>query len=232
MTLSRLFPWFAALSALPLTFGCTADDDESKITVQRRDLAWDERSPLLGFSLAEALPDELYVSDLFWNDRSGDLKFSPSSSQTRLRWCLAVPDADSRIEEVKISCDHVETDTRACDNRLEAGLLLRLRSEDGALAEDLPVTFTAFDTDLAGFAAPDLAFTDFHGSFVISNVGSGDRTLRLGAFGDIDDRQASGSLFADWVTAGGAAGGDAVYTVANWKTARTPGSPGQRCADF
>jgi hypothetical protein len=194
---------------------------------------------LLGFSLADALPDGLYVSDFYWNDRGGDLKFSPSSSQTRLHWCLAVPDAEARIEEVNVICDRdrVVTNTRQCDNRLEAALLLRMRTDDGALAEDLPVTFTAFSTDLAGFAASNLAFTDFQGSFVISNVGPGGATLRLGAFGDIDERQAGGSLFADWVTSSGSdenarIESGAVYTVANWKTTRSPGQNSGRCSDF
>jgi hypothetical protein len=229
-----------ALASVAPLFGCTSDDEPSpSATRERRPLsAWDEVSPLLGFSIADALPDELYTSDLVWNERTDELKFSPSASQTRLRWCLAVPDPRSglsRFEEVDIECDPelVLAEPTACSDRLEATLLLRLKSDDGALSESLPVTFTALTPRAASFSASDLATNGFTGSFVISNTGRPGLTLHLGAFGNIEPREASGALLAEWVGEGQpSSDGTMVYTVANWASDRTPGSSGPPCAEF
>jgi hypothetical protein len=229
----------ALASVAPLS-GCTSDDESNPtMTRERRPLsAWDEVSPLLGFSIADALPDELYTSDLIWNERTVDLKFSPSASQTRLHWCLAVPDPRSglsRFEEVDIECEPelALASAASCSDRLEATLLLRLKSDDGALAETLPVTFTALNQRAASFSASDLAANAFTGSFLISNTGRPGLTLHLGAFGSIDPREASGALLAEWVGEGEPSGdGTLVYTVANWTTARTAGSSGPPCSDF
>ena len=230
----------AALSGAAPLAACSNDDDAGPTaTREQRPLsAWDEVSPLLGFSIADALPDELYTSDLIWNERTADLKFSPSASQTRLRWCLAVPDplsGLSRFEEVDIECDPelALASAAACSDRLEATLLLRLKSDDGALADTLPVTFTALTRRAASFSASDLASNGLTGSFVISNTGRPGLTLHFGAFGSIDQREASGALLAEWVGEGQPSGdGTMVYTVANWTSARTPGSSGASCAEF
>jgi len=240
---STLIHW--ALAGALLLPACSDENEpEPAITREGRALAsWDEVSPLLGFSIAEALPDELYTSDLIWNERASDVRFTPSGTQTRLRWCLAVPDPRSgltRFEEVDVKCDpeRVVTQTSACDDRLEATLILRLKSEDGALSENLPVTFTALSTRAASFSAPELALTSFQGTFVISNTARPGLTLHFGAFGGIDEREAGGALLAEWVPAGGAPaspGSDAtmVYTVANWASTRTPGSPqNPPCSEF
>jgi hypothetical protein len=229
-----------ALAGVAPLLGCNSDDEHKPTaTREQRPLsAWDEVSPLLGFSIADALPDELYTSELLWNERTAELKFSPSDSQTRLHWCLAVPDplsGLSRFEEVDIECDpeFVPAGASTCADRLEATLLLRLKSDDGALAESVPVTFTALTPRAASFSAPDLAENGFTGSFLISNTGRPGLRLQLGAFGNIDARQASGALLAEWVGEGQPSGdGTTVYTVASWSSDRTPGSNGPPCAEF
>jgi hypothetical protein len=229
--------WAALLCALAL--GCSseseAEGEPTRSSESRRPLeSWNAVSPLLGFSLDAALPDELYAADLVWNERSNDVRFSPSGSRTRLRWCLAIPDG-ARIEEVDVHCDGVAAlpNTTRCDDRIEAELLLRLRSEDGALDDDFPVTYTALSTESASFRADELGFAAFNGSFVITSTGPDGETLRLGAFGSIDPRQASGSLLAEWERNDGSGTPGAVFTVANWASARTPGDSGvPRCADF
>lgn len=230
--------WAVLLGLLgALSLGCSgeSDEDEAGYTETRRVLeSWNAVSPLLGFSLDAALPDELYTADLVWNDRSDDVKFSPSGSRTRLTWCLAVYD-DTRIEEVDVRCEGVDAaaNTTRCDDRIEAQLLLRLRSEDGALDDDLPVTYTALSTEAASFRAERLSFATFNGSFVITSTGPRGETLHLGAFGSVDLRQASGSLLAEWDTNEASATPGALYTVANWASARTPGSSEvPHCADF
>jgi hypothetical protein len=228
-----------ALASSALLSGCTGDDEpDATATREQRPLsAWDEVSPLLGFSIADALPDELYTSELTWNERTAELKFSPSASQTRLHWCLAVPDplsGLSRFEEVDIECDagFVPAGPSACSDRLEATLLLRLKSDDGGLADTLPVTFTALTPRAASFSTSDLAENGFTGSFLISNTGRPGLTLQLGAFGSIDAREASGALLAEWVGEGQPSGNGMVYTVANWASDRSPGSSGPPCAEF
>jgi hypothetical protein len=229
-----------ALASLSPLFGCASDDEPNPTaTREQRPLsAWDEVSPLLGFSIADALPDELYTSELIWNERTAEFKFSPTASRTQLHWCLAVPDplsGLSRFEEVDIECDpgFVPATASACSDRLEATLLLRLRSDDGALAETLPVTFTALTPRAASFSASELANTGFMGSFLISNTGRPGLTLHLGAFGSIDPREASGALLAEWAGEGQPSGdGTTVYTVANWASERTPGTNGPPCAEF
>ncbi len=227
--------WAVLLGALAL--GCSSESasEPPRQTETRRSLeSWNAVSPLLGFSLDAALPDELYTADLIWNERSDDVRFSPSGSRTRLSWCLAIHDA-SRIEEVDVHCDGVDAlpNTTRCDDRIEAELLLRLRSEDGALDDDFPVTYTALSTESASFRAEELGVAAFNGSFVITSMGPDGETLHLGAFGSIDPRQASGSLLAEWQRNDGSDTPGAVYTVANWASARTPGDTGvPRCADF
>jgi hypothetical protein len=226
---------FALLSILSLGCSSESEDDAAGLSETRRVLeSWNAVSPLLGFSLDAALPDELYTADLVWNERSDDVKFSPSGTRTRLTWCLAVDD-DTRIEEVDVHCDGMEApaNTTRCDDRIEATLLLRLRSEDGALDDDLRVTYTALSTESASFSAPELAFAAFEGDFVITSTGPDGEVLHLGAFGSIDLRQASGSLLAEWETSGASDTPGAVYTVANWASARTPGSSDvPHCSDF
>jgi hypothetical protein len=225
------------LSSALVLAGCSSDgkDDATGYTETRRVLeSWNAVSPLLGFSLDAALPDELYTADLVWNERSDDVKFSPSGTRTRLTWCLAVDD-DTRIEEVDVRCEgaDAQTNTTRCDDRIEATLLLRLRSEDGALDDDLRVTYTALSTESASFSAPELAFAAFEGDFVITSTGPDGEVLHLGAFGSIDLRQASGSLLAEWETSAASETPGAVYTVANWASARTPGDAGvPHCSDF
>lgn len=220
-----------------LALGCSSesDGDAPPYSEARRELeSWDAVSPLLGFSLDAALPDELYTADLVWNERSDDVKFSPSGSRTRLTWCLAVYD-ETRIHEVDVRCQGADAfpNTTRCDDRIEASLLLRLRSEDGALDDDLPVTYTALSTESASFRAAELGFAAFNGSFVITSTGPAGETLHLGAFGSIDRRQASGSLLAEWDTNRASETPGAVYTVANWASARTPGDTAvARCAEF
>jgi hypothetical protein len=220
-----------------LSLGCSSESDGGSTGVsETRSVleSWNAVSPLLGFSLDAALPDELYSADLVWNERSDDVKFSPSGSRTRLTWCLAVYD-DTQIEEVDVRCEgaDAQTNTTRCDDRIEARLLLRLRSEDGALDDDLPVTYTALSTESASFSAPELAFAAFEGDFVITSTGPDGEALRLGAFGSIDLRQASGSLLAEWETSGASETPGAVYTVANWASARTPGDAGvPHCSEF
>ena len=226
-----------ALSSLLAFAGCSSDGkhDGTGYTETRRVLeSWNAVSPLLGFSLDAALPDELYTADLVWNERSDDVKFSPSGSRTRLTWCLAIAD-DTQIEEVDVHCEGAQAsaNTTRCDDRIEATLLLRLRSEDGALDDDLPVTYTALSTESASFSAPELSFAAFEGDFVITSTGPDGEVLHLGAFGSIDLRQASGSLLAEWETRGASDTPGAVYTVANWASARTPGSSDvPLCSEF
>lgn len=221
------------VSCAPLA-GCA--DEESSIagtTEKRRELgSWSEPSPLLGFSLADVLPDELYTSELVWNEPTADVKFSPASSRTVLRWCLAVPDPQTElgsIQEVDVRCPSGRAGASQCEDRLEATLLLRLKSEDGALDDDLPVTFAARSTREASFSAPDLTFRDFAGSFVISNTGRPDETLRFGLFGSLDAQSASGSLLADWTSVDGEAS-EVVYPIANWSAQRADDAP--PCAAF
>lgn len=220
-----------------LALGCSSesDDDAAPYTETRSVLeSWNAVSPLLGFSLDAALPDELYTADLVWNERSDDVKFSPSGSRTRLTWCLAVYD-DTLIEEVDVRCEGADPfpGTTRCDDRIEAQLLLRLRSEDGALDDDLPVKYTALSTETASFRGEELAFATFNGSFVITSTGPQGETLHLGAFGSVDLRQASGSLLAEWDTNEAAPTPGAVYTVANWASARTPDDAAvPHCSDF
>lgn len=214
---------FGLASVLALA-GCSdgSDDGGAAYTETRSVLeSWDAVSPLLGFSLDAALPDELYTADLVWNERSSDVRFEPSGTRTRLTWCLAVYD-DTLIEEVDVRCDGAAPGTTRCDDRIEATLLLRLKSEDGALADDWPVKFTAISTERASFGAPELPVAAFRGSFVITSAGPAGEKLRLGVFGSIDPRQASGSLLAEWRGADDAAALGDLYTVANWASARTP----------
>ena len=231
-----------ALACAVLLPGCGEDEGTgaSPTRTVRALSAWDEVSPLLGFAISDALPDELYVSTLTWNQRAPDVKFSPFGTQTLLRWCLAVPDPRSgltRFEEVDVRCDpkRMTTDTTACDDRLEATLVLRMRSDDGALDEDLPVTFSAANVRAASFSAPDLTSTSFGGTFVISNTDGAGNTLDFGVFGNIEPRAASGSFLAARAADTDAAQteGEPVYTVAHWTADRTPAA-GERppCAEF
>jgi len=235
VNIQALLKWSVPTGTLALGCGSESEDGRASYSETRSVLeSWNAVSPLLGFSLDASPPDELYTADLVWNERSEDVRFEPSGTRTRLTWCLAVY-GDTLIEEVDVRCDGAEAamGTTKCDDRLEATLLLRMKSEDGALADDLPVKYTALSTESAAFAASDLAFAALRGSFVITSTGPAGEMLRLGAFGSIDPRQASGSLLAEWQRRRDGGEPGEVYTVANWASARTPDDTGvPHCSEF
>jgi hypothetical protein len=221
-----LVVWFGAgLSGL----ACGPRENEPAVTEERRAMSLaSESSDLLGFALEDALPDETASAILAWGQPPDGVEFTPSESSTRLEWTLELPNQTSelyRIEEVDVHCDkeRVFTNTNMCDDRLEATLILRLETEDGALAEEVPVEFEAFSPSEAYWKHTDVSFEDFAGSFEISaNVGE-PGSLQLGLFGTITDRAAEGSLLGDLITEQKKTGrietaGGVVFTVAQWRT--------------
>ncbi|HEY6556784.1 MAG TPA: hypothetical protein VI072_05910 [Polyangiaceae bacterium] len=135
-----------------------------------------------------------------WSVVPDHVEFSPSGTRTRVSWSFAMPPRDSavwRIDEVDVRCDAgVSTNTRKCDDRLEAVLTLRLESEDGALSEELQVTFEAYTPEQRFWKHGDLDVNALQGSFQIAR-GPDALSVRLGAFGSVNAHVADGELIGD-----------------------------------
>jgi len=180
--------------------GCASSDGFAPARTEHRSaLSESQVSELLGFSLAEGISGTWHATELDWNEppRDGDVTFSPASARTNLLWKFEVPPPDSphyRIEEVDVRCDRdrINTNTRICDDHLEATLILRLKTEDGALAERIPVHFKMYEPGYAAWAASDVQFS---GSLNVAPP-----SVRVGVFGSIDEHGAKGSLIGDLVT--------------------------------
>jgi hypothetical protein len=208
---------------------CGPQENGPAITEDRQAMnSATETSDLLGFALEQALPEETGAATLTWEETPDGVYFVPSESSTRLEWTLGLPDRTSelyRIEEVDVHCDRerVVTNTNTCEDRLEAMLILHLETEDGALAEEIPVELEAFSPDEAYWKHADLDFENFAGSFEMSaNVGE-PGSLRLGVFGTITDGAVEGSLLGDLIVERDKRGssesaGGMVFTIARWKT--------------
>jgi hypothetical protein len=176
-----------------------------EVTEQRQALASeDEVSELLGFSLSQALGSNAAVTQLTWSENSAGVEFSPNASTTELRWALKVPEISSeafRIEKVSVECRHpFVTNTRRCDNRLEAALLLHLETSDGALAGDVPVGSRVYAPDDVSWTNGNVNIAAVARSFAIVMQKAEMGSLRLTASGRLTPAGSEGKLMGDVVT--------------------------------
>jgi hypothetical protein len=173
------------------------------------------------------MPAGTRVATLTWQEGRSGIDFSPAMATTPLRWSLALPERgspDFRIEQVDPECDSmrfISNDPRPCADRLEAALLLHLASDDGALAEDIPVTFGARSPSDIEWSNRHLEFEQFAGSFTISASEGEPASLRLGVFASITEGEVEGALIGDVILDRSTKGGGeltqgAVVTVARW----------------
>jgi hypothetical protein len=193
-----------------------------------------EASALLGFSLEQVLPVGAQAATLTWNEGRSGIAFSPASATAALRWSLELPARGSeafRIDDVNVECDRerfVTNDDSLCADQLEAALLLHLESDDGALAEVLPVTFIAQAPNAIQWSNLDIDVSQLAGNFSITASEGDPSSLRLAVLGSIVDGEATGSLVSDVIlertrTGGGENTLGAIVTVAEWRA--TPASP-------
>jgi len=222
---------------VPLSWGCgSSGGDLGPAQVEQRTSLSDaaQVSELLGFSLEQVMPAGVRVATLTWNESRSGIDSSPASSTTELRWSLALPEPGSeqfRIEQVDVECDRTRFVTNLdslCEDRLEASLLLHLESADGALAEEVPVTFDAHSPSDVSWLNTQLDFPQFAGSLAISASVGVPNSLRLGVLGSVTDGDFKGSLVSDVVTKSEQVGGGtlsdfAVVTVAEW--GNSPAAP-------
>jgi hypothetical protein len=176
-----------------------------EVNEQRQALASeDEVSELLGFSLSEALASNAGVTQLTWSENRAGVEFSPNASTTELRWALRVPEASSeafRIEQVSAECRHpFVTNTRRCDNRLEAALLLHLETSDGALAGDVPVGSRVYAPGEVSWSNGNVNIAAVAGSFAIVMQKGEMGSLHLTASGRLTPDGSAGALMGDVVT--------------------------------
>jgi hypothetical protein len=176
-----------------------------EVNEQRQALASeDEVSELLGFSLSEALASNAGVTQLTWSENRAGVEFSPNASTTELRWALKVPEASSeafRIEQVSVECRHpFVTNTRRCDNRLEAALLLHLETSDGALAGDVPVGSRVYAPGEVSWSNGNVNIAAVAGSFAIVMQKGEMGSLHLTASGRLTPDGSAGALMGDVVT--------------------------------
>jgi hypothetical protein len=174
------------------------------------------------------MPSGVHAATLTWNENRSGIDFSPTMAVTPLRWSLALPERGSewfRIEQVEVDCDRMRFITNVdslCEDRLEAGLLMHLESADGALAEDIPVSFEAQSANDVSWLNRQLDVGQFAGGFSISASAGDPSSLRLGVFAGVSDGDLSGALIGDIVTERSNKGGatltqGAVVTVAEWR---------------
>jgi hypothetical protein len=187
------------IGSLLLSSACSEPEREKGWTEERRALGSEtEVSALLGFALTDALPArDAYSATLDWGAAPEHVEFSPSQTSTRVSWSFAMPPRDFelwRIDEVDVQCDSgVSTNTRTCDDYLETVLTLRIQSEDGALWEELPVTFQALSPEQRFWKNTDLGVDGFQGTFRIEN-GPEALDVRIAALGSVSAEGADGEL--------------------------------------
>jgi hypothetical protein len=173
----------------------------------------------LGFSLSQVLPAGEFSGTLNWEQGAEGIDFVPSLSQTKARWRLNLPTALS-IQEVVVSCDRSRfvTNTRRCDSRLEANLVLHIETDDGAFREDFPVDLTAYDISQVVFQHRNVDFANINGSFALSAAGPYASTVALDIIGNAGVAQvAEGTIYGSVVTdQSHSSQAGRVFTVARW----------------
>jgi len=218
----RLLGW--AIVA-PLALACGSGPGPARVEARTPLADETQVSELLGFSLQQALPPGEHVSSLTWNASRDPIEFSPSETSTVLRWSLRLPEGEPpSIEQVDVECDRERFITNVealCADRLDAKLRMHLESDDGALSEDIPVSFSARAPGDADWQNNELDFAGFAGNFTFSTSGGLPASLRLGLFGNVVDGELQGSLVGDVLTDvklfdGGYSKGGAVVNVAQW----------------
>ena len=181
---------------------CSGVDPEPSMREERRELTSEvEVSELLGFALVDALAREhVYSGNLTWSAAPERVAFSPSSSGTQVTWSFVMPRDSEQwpIQEVNVHCDRerVATNTRQCADRLETILTLRLRSEDGALDEELAVTFEALSPTETYWKHTNLDIDGLRGDFRLE-TGPEALAVRLSAFGSVSGQTGDGELIGD-----------------------------------
>jgi hypothetical protein len=215
------------MALTPLALACNSSPGPAR-TERRHPLADEaQTSSLLGFSLSDVLPTGSHTSTLSWKEHESGIEFSPAQSTTELRWSLNLPTSEPlRVEEIEVECDRERFVTNLdllCEDRLEAGLVMHLESTDGALSEDIAVTFTAQTPTESHWDNGELDFGSFAGSFAISAHQGNPDTLRLGLFADAVGDEFTGALYGDIELSrerlsGGSSVESAVVTVAQWGT--------------
>jgi hypothetical protein len=196
--------------------------EEPAITEERRPLhSVEDVSAELGFSLSQVLPAGEFSGTLSWEQapEGEGIHFVPSRSQTKVRWGLNLPVAPS-IQEVVVSCDRSRfvTNTRRCDSRLEAKLVLHIETDDGAFQENLPVDLTAYDISYVVFKHMRVSLANINGSFELSAAGAYANTVALDIIGNAGVAQiAEGIIYGSVVTdQDHSSQTGRVFTVAKW----------------
>ena len=200
--------------------------EEPAITEERRPLqSIEDVSTELGFSLSQVLPAGEFSGTLSWEQVPDGIHFVPSHPQTTVRWGLKLPVAPI-LHEVLVSCDRTRfvTNTRMCDSRLEAQLVLRIETDDGAFQDNLPVDVTAYDLSQVVFKNMNVELANINGSFAVSAGGAYANTLALDIIGSAGIAQvAEGTIYGSVVTdqSHNSQTGQ-VFTVARWIAESTP----------
>jgi hypothetical protein len=199
------------------------------MTEERRQLdSPEEVSAELGFSLSQALPAGKFSGTLSWEQPPEGIRFVPSHTQTKVRWDLSLPVLPS-IHEVVVSCDRTRfvTNTRICDSRLEAELVLHIETDDGAFREHLPGVLTAYDASQVVFKHMNVDLANINGNFAISAAGSHANTLALDIIGSAGVAQAAeGTIYGSVVTdQSHNSQSGRVFAVARWLAESDPISP-------
>jgi hypothetical protein len=205
---------FSTLMMIPMAWGCSTDPDRPGTVEPRVDARAELRVPLadettvsslLGFSLEQVLPVGVHAAELTWNEGDWGISFTPTATTASLAWSLELPERGSeafRIDEVDVECDPERfhtNDESLCADQLEAALLLHLDSDDGALAETLPVTFIAQSPNAVEWHNLDLDLDTLAGTFSITASAGDPTTLRVGLVASITDGNLSGSLIGEVV---------------------------------